>query len=63
MKPGVRVTSYGRTGREIEHHDFTPEIPFQDSGVMSIDPSKVFQRLLKRVRDGGAIFIEKVWIK
>lgn len=62
LTKAIRITAYNVDGRLVTARELT-EIAFHKDGSMAMLPSTVFKDMLKEVMKGGAIFIEKVWVK
>ena len=56
----LQITCYNAKGK-IEEQVEWDGIAFNKEGNMSIFPSRTFEKMLRVVDKGGAIFIERAW--
>ena len=56
----IKISSYNEIGKLVEQEE-CDEVPFNKNGTMTVGFSKMFNRMLKKVEKGGAMFIERIW--
>ena len=56
----IKISSFNEMGKLAEEYE-CEEVPFNKNGTMTLGHSKMFNRMLKKVEKGGAVFIERIW--